>query len=432
MNILTSLGRKHLNGHKGLTADRPTVHYDPDFVYIPATDNKGVDLKDALTAGSKVKCQTVLGVRADFNIPVFSSVSGEIVEIKKIYNKSLLRAANYFVIKNDKKYTEETSKPTSENLTKEELVEFLRSNGFTGLGGAAFPTYIKYKTDAKIDHILINDVECEPYLTTDYTSTGEYIDDVVLAATRLASAMGVKDVVIAIKKNKLKAIEHIKKALEGNSLIRLVLVKDVYPAGYERTLIKMVFKKEYNVLPSEVGVIVNNFQTMASIGKALKGEGRLSRRYFTFSGEALNSPANVYAPYGTMINEIIEAIGGVNTSKYSIVAGGPMMGRPLRQIDIPLAEADSGVTVLRLSQLEVGKDVPCLRCGECVDHCPMYLQPVLMYQALNRNDYERANKLGILSCVECGLCSAVCPSHIELTNKFASAKPIVKIKTMKK
>ena len=106
-------------------------------------------------------------------------------------------------------------------------------------------------------------------MTTDYTSTGEYIDDVVLAATRLASAMGVKDVVIAIKKNKLKAIEHIKKALEGNSLIRLVLVKDVYPAGYERTLIKMVFKKEYNVLPSEVGVIVNNFQTMASIGKAL-------------------------------------------------------------------------------------------------------------------------------------------------------------------
>lgn len=432
MNILTSLGRKHLNGHKDLTADKTTVLYDPEYVYIPATDNKGVDLSDSLSVGSKVKCHTVLGRRADFNLPVFSSVSGEIVEIKKVYNKSLLRAANYFVIKNDKKYENEKLKPVENDLTKEELVNFLQENGFTGLGGAAFPTYIKYKTDAKIDHILINDVECEPYLTTDYTSTGEYIDDVIYAATKLAKAMGVSDVVISIKKNKVKAIEKIRKALEGNTLVRLVLVKDVYPAGYERTLIKMVFHKEYKVLPSEVGVIVNNFQTMASIGKTLKGEGRLSRRYFTFSGEALNNPANVLAPYGTMINEIIDHIGGVKTAKYSIFAGGPMMGRPLRQSDIPLAEADSGVTVLSLSQLEVGREVPCLRCGVCVDHCPMYLQPVLMYQALQRSDYDRANKLGLLSCVECGLCSAVCPSHIELTNKFASAKPIVKIKTMKK
>lgn len=432
MNILTSIGRKHLNGHKGLTAEKKVVRYDPDYVYISATDNKGVELQDILPVGSKVKCQTVLGKRADFGIPVLSSVSGEIVEIKKVFNKSLLRPANYFVIKNDKKYETEKSEPVTKDLTKEELAKFLQDHGYTGMGGAAFPTFIKYKTDAKIDHILINDVECEPYLTTDYAATFEEMENVIYAAEKLANTMGVKDVVIAIKKTKAKAIEHINNCLKDHPLIRLVCVKDVYPAGYERTLIKMIFHKEYKALPSEVGIIVNNFQTMAWIGSTLRTGVRPTSRIYTFSGEALKEPQNVLAPSGTLINEIIDNVCGLKATKYTILSGGPMMGRPLRQSDIPLAEADSGVTVLPLAQLEVGKAVPCLRCGICVDHCPMYLQPVLMFQALKRNDYNAANKLGILSCVECGLCSAVCPSHIELTAKFSASKPIVKIKTIKK
>lgn len=428
MNILTSFGRKHLAGHKELTAHKDIVHFDPKEVHIFAVSNKGEELKDPLAVGAKVKCGTVLGTRPDFNIPVTSSVSGTISKIEMRFNPVLGRPTKCFVIENDQKYEKELLKPLQSDPSITELVEALRVGGIVGLGGAGFPTYIKYSTDKKIEDILINDVECEPYLTTDYVATKLQIDKVIKAAEVLVKATGASKATIAIKKTKTDLISLVKEKLQNHEKVVLKTVSDVYPMGYERTLVKAVYNKKYDKLPIEAGVIVNNFQTIAAIHDLIFLGKRPDLRIYTFSGNGLKNPVNVEAPYGTLLHEINEFL-GYASENVIIVYGGPMTGKTLRSAEVPLLVNASGIIVYDEAKfLKSIKSDACLRCGACVDHCPVNLQPVLIYDALKVKNYEKAMKLGITDCLECGLCSACCPSHINLAAAIAKDKMIARLK----
>lgn len=428
MNILTSFGRKHLEGHKELTASKDVVRFDPKEVHIFAVGNKGEDLKEALAVGAKVKCGTVLGIRPDFNIPVVSSVSGTISKIEMRFNPVLGRPTKCFVIENDQKYERELLKPLKADPSLAELIEAMRQGGIIGLGGAGFPTYVKYSTDKKIEEILINDVECEPYLTTDYVATKLQIEKVIKAAEVLVKATKANKATIAIKKTKTELIALVKEKLQGHDKVVLKTVSDVYPMGYERTLVQAVYNKKYDKLPIEAGVIVNNFQTISSIYDLIFEGKRPDLRIYTFSGNGLKNPANVEAPYGTLLHEINEFL-GYAAEEVIIVYGGPMTGKTLRTAEVPLLLNASGVIVYDEKKfLKTIKSDACLRCGSCVDHCPANLQPVLIYDALKIKNYEKAMQLGITDCLECGLCSACCPSHINLAAAIAKDKMIARLK----
>lgn len=430
MNNLNAVGHKHIIGHKELTDHKSPLRFDPDFVYISAVDNKGLPLKDKLAAGEKVLRGTVLGTRPDFSIPVISSVSGTIKEVKKLFNSTLGRPTDFFVIENDKKYEAVDRPLLKDDISKEEFISAVQNAGLVGMGGAGFPTYLKYKTDKKISYLIVNAVECEPYLTTDYKALQERLNSVIVGMEKIVKTFGLDKAYLCFKKSKKDLIEPVKKALQGHDKLELHLVPDVYPAGYERTLVKFVLKKTYNVLPIEVGAVVNNVETIAQIGDLFIGTENLGFRTYTFSGDALKNNNNVICPVGTLIGEIIKFLGGYNTEdNVMIVIGGPMTGKAARSEEIALMNNNSGITVFNIKKLEHEyKPVACWHCGKCIEVCPSSLQPVLIRMALGREDYKSADKLGIMSCVSCGSCSAICPSHIDLAQDFAKGKLITKIK----
>lgn len=429
IHIFTSQGQLHLDGHKELSKDEPIVAVAPEKIYIPAVDNKGLPLTQAVQVGAKVKKGSLLGVRSDFGLPVYSSVSGEVTAIVKLTSMVVGRPVNFFEITTVTGNEEEEKLQPLGDVSKENVVDKLKEGGIVGLGGAGFPSFIKYNTNDAIDTILVNAVECEPYLTTDYVVCEEKIEDAFLAFRPLLKASGADKVVIAVKKDKKKMIDAIEAAIAKNSSLPVVLakVKDVYPMGWEKTLIKSALKRTYEGLPSKCGVIVNNLQTMIAIGRLFAYGEVVTSKTFTVSG-LVAKPGNYVAPVGTMIKDLVVAAGGYSREKVSLLAGGPMTSRTLLKDDVPTLLATSGVTVL---EPYIRRQEPCLRCGLCTDHCPANLQPVEIKDAAIKGDINRAIALKADACVECGLCSYVCPSKIQVTSQVSKMKLMINLKKPK-
>lgn len=429
IHIFTSQGQLHLDGHKELSKDAPLKVVAPEKVYIPAVDNKGQPLSQAMQVGVKIKKGSLLGVRSDFGLPVYSSVSGEVTAIVKLTSMAVGRPVNFFEITVDAGNQEEEKLEPLGDVSKEIVVNKLKEGGIVGLGGAGFPSFIKYNTNDPIDTILVNAVECEPYLTTDYVVCAEKIEDAFLAFEPLLKASGAKQVVIAVKKDKKKMIDAIEAAIAKHTPIPVVLskVKDVYPMGWEKTLIKSALKRTYDGLPSKCGVIVNNLQTMIAIGRLFAYGEVVTSKTFTVSG-LVSEPGNYVAPVGTMLHDLIVGAGGYSRENIALLAGGPMTSKTLLKDDVPSLLATSGVTVL---EPYVRKQEPCLRCGLCTDHCPADLQPVEIKDAAIKGDINRAIALNADACVECGLCSYVCPSKIQVTSQVSKMKLMINLKKPK-
>ncbi|MFA6796073.1 MAG: RnfABCDGE type electron transport complex subunit C [Bacilli bacterium] len=427
LHVLSSNGCLHIPGCKEQTKTSEIIEFQPSKVYVAAVDNKGQPLDSMVEVGSAVKKGSLLGVRKDFSLPVYSPVSGKVTQIVKKRSPLLNRPVNYLEIENDKLNKKETLKKLKKNPTKEDVVNKLKEGGIVGLGGAGFPSFIKYSTKEKIDTILINAIECEPFLTTDYIiGAKEDLSNMLEAVKILLDVFDIQRCVIGIKKENHEMITNISQEVEkfGDTRISLAIVKSVYPAGWERALIKMALKREYKTLPSECGVIVNNLQTVISMGRLFFHGETISTRLITVSGE-VNHPANIRLPYGTLVSDILEAVGGVKVDRAVVINGGPMTGKPYMNGDIPTTVQANAITVLKPKKVNT---LPCLRCGECTAHCPANLQPCEINFATARGDYERAYKLNALSCVECGLCSYVCPSNIEVSEGVAKAKLMVRLK----
>lgn len=420
----------HIDGHKAMSKTLPMEEYfNPDTVYIHLLKNIG-PLKATVEVGDPVKVGQIVAVREGFGeMNVHSSVSGTVTAIKKVWHASG-KMVEALEIKNDFKNTpDEAIQPnkTIDALSRQDLIDMMKEGGLTGLGGAGFPTYVKYITKVAIDTVIINAVECEPYLTCDYTFILKYPEKLLKGLKYFIKAAAAKRGVI-VYKNYNKAI---KKALEAHlskySQISLMEVKDVYPAGWEKYIIERVTGKTYDGLPSEVGVIVNNSTTAIAFADIVEHHIPLISRPITITGEGIKEPRNFYVPIGTKVSELVEKCGGykdeIVPAKANYIAGGPMTGRAIFIDDLIVSDTLGAVIVKPV----IDKLHPeCLGCGKCADACPAYLTPTEIKKALEYNDHALIEALGASKCIQCGLCSYVCPSHVEITDAVVKAKETIR------
>ncbi len=413
------------SGHKYLSLQLATSKYlKPNFIYVPLTE--GEVCEALVTVGDYVKVgQQVALKKGRFEIPLHSSISGEVTSVtKKMWHPAGLMV-NMIEIKNDHKETlHESIKPNKvENLTAADMVKIIKNCGIVGLGGSGFPTYVKYSSHCPINTIIVNAVECEPYLTADYVVLKEKVAELIRGITYAKKMSNATKAYICIKKDKLEAIELIKTHLIPG--IELFLVDDVYPAGWEKYLVQRVMKKTYNNLPTEAGAIVNNSTTMIAIADAIENNMPLIERVVTFTGQGLLNPQNVKVKIGTLANEVIEFIGGYNpeVEELNLVLGGPMTGKSAFFDNVVINRPFGGLIVL--PKEKQAPSLPCLGCGKCIEICPMNLSPILIKEAYDAKDKDLMTSFKADKCMLCGLCSYICPSRIELTENVSKARDTV-------
>lgn len=423
MSLLQGPMHFHLNGHKDLTIEKDVLKtIDPNVVKVPLV-NGAAPCTPCVNVGDEVKVGTKIAERNDhFYLPLFSPVSGKVTAIEKGMTSGLSQA-DHLVIENDHKNTEE--KPFQpldfEKASWEELEDFCKNAGMLGLGGAGFPTYVKYMKPENIDLLIINAVECEPYLTADYKNIDANMDLLKAGAQAFFKLSKAKAACVAIKEDKVKQIAALEAAFAGTG-IEIKKVPNLYPMGWERTLVYQLTGRRYDKLPAEAGCIVNNATTAIAFGNALVNGMPITHKYVTVSGDAVKEPQNVYVPVGTSAHEIIEACGGYTNESVLLIAGGPMMGKTITTDTFSIAPQNNGLTVLEAKDKgEVG----CLRCGRCTETCPSGLQPVRIGEAGKLFDAEAAEKLSVMDCIECGLCTYICPSKIDVTENVRKAKRLV-------
>lgn len=369
--------------------------------------------------GDHVKLGQMIGLKDDrFYVPFYAPCSGEVIGIEK-KNSVRLKPVDHVIIQNDFKdepcYLEKT---VDENSSKEEIVDFMKTIGLLGQGGAGFPAYIKFSTD-KCETLIINAVECEPYLTADLRNIEEHYDLFHLGVKLMFIASGAKNCKVAMKLSHSNQIAKLVELFKDDANIDVFPVKDVYPMGWERTLVRTVLNKDYDKLPIEAGAVVANATSAITLATSATTKLPMYQRIITMSGENLANPHNVICRLGTSVHDLIEICGGAKVSPANILCGGPMMGTCIIKDDACITSINNGITIYKHEDI---KPMACLRCGRCVEHCPSSLQPVSINEAFKTNDVERLEKLHVMDCVECGMCTYVCPSQREVTEGVRKAK----------
>lgn len=310
----------------------------------------------------------------------------------------------------------------------EEISERIKNAGIVGLGGAAFPTHVKihYNPEKVVDTLLINGCECEPYLTTDYRLMIEAPAAVITGSLLGGIATKVKNVVICIENNKPEAISAIKSAAEGTE-VKVAVLKTKYPQGSERHMIKAVLNRIIPLggLPSDVSVAVSNVGTIAAVAQAVLRSRPLTHRVVCVTGGGIKYPRNLYVPIGISYRELIEYAGGFKENASRIISGGPMMGFSFTDLDMPITKGTSGLTVLSDEEVEVERETACLRCGRCVDVCPMRLVPARLALSARHRNIEMAERYNIMGCLETGCCAYICPANIPLVQMIRMGKAMV-------
>lgn len=422
MSFLTGPGREHLNGHKEETLHNEIVRVKPKKeVFVPLNNGSATKVDVYVNEGDKVFVGTLLARRNDhFNVPIYSPVSG-VVGAKKNMMHSVLKPQEHLIIEDDGKYEKvESFKPLDYTVaSREELVNFMMEAGIVGCGGAGFPSYLKYKNPVDINTLIINAVECEPYITSDYRFTKESLEDMLVGVRALLKMSTAPKAIIAIKKSKKEMCEQLEAVLKDDPSLSVFKTPDVYPMGWERTLVYEYCKKRYNRLPSEIGIIVNNVTTAIAFARALQyGEG-IVEKVVTFAGDGLKTPTNVRVPFGTKVSEIVAQIGGYSSEDVMVIAGGPMMGKTIPTDEFVITNYSNAITILKNVKVE---PMECMRCGRCNDACPAGLLPVRINNAEKMKDSDWMQKLRADQCIECGLCTYVCPSKIDVTEGVRRAK----------
>ena len=390
--------------HKHMSMNELKSFLNPKDIYLEQGDSK-------LLVGDYVYKYQTIGHKERFNVPIISSVSGTIVDIKDGYIK----------IKNDllEKTEKEIINRDVSKIKKEEFLDIIEKAGIIGMGGAGFPTHMKYKTDKNIELLIVNAVECEPYITADYSIMNEKCNELLEGINNIIRINKINNAILAIKKTNVEVIKKFKEIIDKYPKIELRIVRDIYPMGWERTLIKEVTKKEYNILPIELGIVVNNISTIFAINNALKHDIPLVERIVTITGENVKNPGNVMVKIGTSVNEILKFMGGILDDSV-LINGGPMMGVEINKTDYIKPQMNC---ILVLPKPKEENIINCLRCGKCVSACPANLAPVLIKECSNK---EELIKLQVNKCISCGLCSYICPSRIDLRNIVNEKKEVIK------
>ena len=412
---------------KSLSSELPIeVMPAPKKVYICLSQHIGAPAKPIVSVGDKVKKGQIIGEQnGAISASVHSSVSGEVTNILDITN-GLHQKQTYVEIENDF-LNEQFLFNDIDALQKETLVERIRNAGIVGLGGAGFPTAVKLTPKNQLDTLVINGAECEPYLTCDYRLMLERTEDIYKGITYLKKALGIERAIIGIEANKPLAI----KAFEKFTDLEVVVLKKQYPMGSEKHLIYCTTGRKVPVgkMPFDKGVCVQNIKTVIACLEAIENNISLTETVLTVSGNGINNPKNLKVAIGTPYSEIIEYCGGAKDNVIKIVAGGPMMGKALANINSFVKKTDSGLLLLTNNETSVNKPTNCISCGVCARNCPMRLMPMYIETYALSGDYALAEKYGAMNCIECGSCAFNCPAKRPLVQNITFAK--AKIKEMK-
>lgn len=425
--MLRNIRGLHLDGRKKMSTEVPIQTYlNPEYVYVPLSCGP-VPYKTIVAVGDKVLKGQVVALREDrFGHPIHSSVSGVVSAIKKMWHP-MARMVETLEIKND--FLETAIDGFGEGLkeiTKENIINRVKNAGIVGLGGAGFPTYIKYMSNRDAKMFIVNAAECEPYLTADAMLIETEVDKLIRGIKYIMIATGAPKAVIAIKRTKRTLIAHLEAALEKNPDISVFLLKDVYPAGWEKYIVERVMKKTYHSLPVEVGAVVNNVATVVAVCEAVEENKPLIEKVVTVTGEGVVQPQNFFVKIGVKASELFALAGGYieELEDAYFIAGGPMSGKAIFLDDMIITPYLGSVIIKPRGY--VGLAQPCMGCGKCAEFCPVFLTPTEIKKAFLAGDLNEAEKQGALKCIQCGLCSFVCPSRVEITDSVVKAQEAVK------
>lgn len=404
----------------------------PTMVYISMAQHIGVPAKPLVKPGDQVFLGQPIGDSDAFvSAPIHSSVSGIVEKIEKI-RSATGGHDTLVVIKSDKKQTPWEGIALPEVSSYEEFVREIRKSGLVGLGGAAFPTHVKFKpkNPDTLNTLIINGAECEPFITSDYRTMLENTEDILSGIQLTAKYLAIEEVIIAIENNKPKAIALFKKIILDRQLknISVRTLNSSYPQGAERVLIFEATGKIINagMLPAELGVLVSNIATVAFIGQYFRTGMPLVSKKITVDGSAVKTPANLLVPIGTPIIDVIDACDGYRGKPEKILMGGPMMGRTVFSDSVPILKNNNAILAFTGKQAVVPEETQCINCGRCFYACPFDLMPYALSKAYDKKDAAELERLRVVQCMECGSCSYVCPAHkpLSFTNKIG--KELVK------
>ena len=392
----------------------------PQKIYIPLENKSGIKYKKLVNVGDYVFKGQVVAINESIDFPIHSSVSGYVIE-NESNELNTGKKVECIVIENDfkEKYKDKLgSIKEISNYSKEEFIELLKTSEITGLGGSDFPTFLKYNTDSKINYLLVNGVECEPYISCDKVVMSKYMEKILEAVDAILEIMKIKKAYIVVKSSNIESQKVINKYINTYPNIKLALMPDMYPAGWERNIVEVVLHKKYNKYPVEVGAIVSNVSTIYAIYEMLKYNTPLTERIITITGTGIRKPSNIKVKIGTKLSEIIENIEGYKDIKKPIfIAGGPMMGSSLPSDNLIVTKDLNCILVIDDIELT---NYPCIKCGKCTNVCPVHLLPVMIMN--NIGNEKKLKELMPQRCIECGLCSYICPSKIEVREYVRIAK----------
>ena len=425
---LSFLGGLHPKDNKIYTRDRLIQSFPaPDVLVVSMSQHIGIPCEPLVKKGDTVKKGQKIGDNTGLCVPVHAPVSGKVKAVESRSHVSGVTVMSV-VIENDHQDTlcEEICPRTSEQidaLTPEELLDIIREAGIVGMGGAAFPTHIKLSGSiGKVDKLIINAGECEPYITVDDRLCREKPDELIAGIKILMKILGLNEAYIGIENNKPEAIAALR-AYVGKSNINVFSLPAKYPQGAEKQLIRAITGRQVpsGQLPAAVGCAVFNIATCKAVRDAVYLGMPLISRAVTVSGDILMEPKNLQVPIGTSFNDLVEAC-GLSENPYKVLSGGPMMGVAQFDLSVATVKACNAITVLGKKNRFNVEEPHCMRCGKCIDICPMRLLPVLMYKAIYKSDMEATSKLHLMDCIECGCCAYNCPAGVPLVLAFRSGK----------
>ena len=422
-------GGVHPSERKESTEHLPLKKFpDPEVVVIPLSMHAGAPAEPVVQVGDTVKVGQKIGEAAAFiSSPVHSSVSGTVTAIETRRHATRGECLSVVIQSDGKNTLHESVQPHKalEDLTPDEIVDIVREAGIVGMGGAGFPTAVKLKPAKPVDTVLLNGCECEPLLTADHRVLLEYADDVIYGLKAMIKTVGAEKGIIVIEDNKQDAIELMEDKTADCENIEVVAAKTKYPQGAEKMLIKRVLKRQVpsGGLPADVGCVVANVSTTKAISDAIQKGMPLIERVVTMTGERLKNPGNYIVKIGTSTKELIDYCGGITGDDVTIKAGGPMMGFDLSDPDVPIMKGSNGIIAVDTDHTA---EQPCIKCGRCVDVCPMELSPLYFSKYADEENWQGMKEKNVMDCIECRSCEYICSSKIPLVTKIKAGKNAVR------
>ena len=410
----------------------------PKQAIFPLSQHIGAPAKPVVKKGDHVKVGTLIAEAGGFvSAPIYSSVSGTVFKVDTAVDASGYRKPAIIINVEGDEWEETIDRSSTlellenhQELTPEEITNRIKLAGVTGMGGAGFPTFIKLMPPpgTKAECVILNGVECEPYITADYRLMMEHADEILVGLKLLMTAAKVDRGYIGIEENKPEAIALLQHKAEKEKNIEIVPLKQKYPQGGEKQLVDAVISRQVPAppaIPVNVGAIVQNVATAFAVYEAVMKHKPLIERYTTVTGKELAKPGNFIVRLGTPACLLIDACGGLPVSENKVLSGGPMMGKALISLDAPIVKGSNSITVLSGREARRHKPGPCLRCAKCVDVCPMGLEPYLLATASSLKIWDKAEEEMITSCIECGSCQFTCPAYRPLLDNIRIGKQTV-------